>query len=210
MSESSNTNSATTIAQLEAKVAELVSYVEKQSKLIATTGQKVLDLEVKDIKTKLNSANTPQSSTKLNLDDYITNEDIVQLVTELQSSLDKIEERSTVRLFNNSTVKEDSDIIEVITNKDGDTPDLDTFPHTLGEFKKLNNVDLIQLGLFYEIITPPQIKDVDLITNPETKPSTGALKNHIDEILVNFTDEDYIDVFDDLARNFGITYRKSK
>ncbi|KAK6463499.1 hypothetical protein DFJ63DRAFT_312810 [Scheffersomyces coipomensis] len=199
------------IEQLEAKIEHLSAIIDKQSKIIAKTGEKLLTLELKDIKAKLNSSNTPQSTTKLDLDDYVTNEDVVQLVTELQGQLDQIEDRSVIRLFNNSAVNEDNDTLEILSNKDGEIPDFEGVPTTLGEFKQLSNVDLIQLGLFYEVIFIPQenqpSQDPDQIVQ-QSKPGSKELKNHIDQILTNFSNEDYITLFDDLARYFGLKYRK--
>lgn len=135
------------VKQLEQKVNELSSIVEKQSILISKTGQQLVEIQVKSVKDKMSNLDVKQPD----LSDYVTNEDIVQLVGELQTQLDYLEDRSINRLVN-SKLKTDDQEIAPISNKDGDLSDL--LPKTVGDFKKLAHEDIIKLGEFYELVLP--------------------------------------------------------
>ena len=112
--------------------------------------QKLVDVELRNKKTKLLRISI--NNLHWTLTDYVNNDDIVQLVTELQTQLDALEARTMRRTYN-ATVQGDDEKLAPITNKDGDLPDF-ALPVTLKEFKLLEKIDLIRLGVFYEIILP--------------------------------------------------------
>ncbi|KAK6455110.1 uncharacterized protein RJT20DRAFT_136269 [Scheffersomyces xylosifermentans] len=211
MSESGNL----TLEQLNEKVKSLSAIVEKQTQLIAQSGQQLMALSVNDVKTKINALDAGvvtkgPSSKEIDFDDYVTNEDIVQLVGELQNQLDAVEERTTRRTFN-ALLSSDEGKVAPLTNKDGDLPETPKIPETLGEFKKLDKVDLVSLALFYELIVSEQEqKDIEDLLNQKEDSAPKEETIDIDEIVKGYTDQQLSEVFDDLARYFGLTYRKNK
>ncbi|RLV90718.1 Uncharacterized protein MRP8 [Spathaspora sp. JA1] len=147
-----------TIKQLNEKVSDLALLIERQSKLIAETGEQLLQLQVKDVKTRM-SALDAQPQQNIDLTDYINNDDIVQLVTELQTQLDNLEDR-TIRRCHNSSIIESKELLAPLTNRDGDLPDFE-LPNTLQEFQNLEKIDIIRLAVFYEIIVPDQVTSLE-------------------------------------------------
>lgn len=69
------------------QIKELTALVNKQNEVIAKTGKQVLELQMKDVRTKM--ANIDMKPVKVETEDFATNEDIVQLVGELQIQLDR-------------------------------------------------------------------------------------------------------------------------
>lgn len=153
------------MADLQKQIDDLRAIVDKQGKLLATTGQQMLALQVNDVKTRMKliddvlalirgaapAAGAPSS--ELDLSDYVTNEDLIQMVGELQGQLDGIEDRAIRRLANSH-----SDTILPLSNREGDEPTEELlgfpFPATVAEFAALPKIDVIQLAIFYEIIVP--------------------------------------------------------
>lgn len=173
--------------ELSEQVAHLTSIVNKQSKLLAQTGQKLIELQIKDVKGKIRD-HEPAAD----LSDYVSNEDIVQLVGELQSLLDDLETRSIKRLFNSKLVENDG-IISALSNKDGEVPE--KFPETYGEFKKLSKEDLLEFSLFYELL----VADTDEVSE--------AVKV---EMLEKLEEKEEAELFDELSRYLGLVVRRSK
>ena len=64
--------------------------------------QKLVDVELRNKK----SCSEYQSTTCIDLTDYVNNDDIVQLVTELQTQLDALEARTMRRTYNANSFKE--------------------------------------------------------------------------------------------------------
>lgn len=146
-----------TLEQLHDQVQSLSKVVEMQSQLIAKTGKQLMDIQVKDVKSKMN-ADTEKSSSKVanvDMDDYATNEDIIQLVGELQGQLDMLEDRNIRRTINSHLGIDDEDgLIIPIPNKDGDEPPYDFCPANIDELVKLNKYEIVQLCEFYELVIP--------------------------------------------------------
>lgn len=199
------------IEDINKKIQELEGLIEKQSKVIATTGQKLLEIQVKDVKSRMteldSGSNKPHS---FDAADYVGNDDIVQLVTELQSQLDNLEDRATRRTYN-STLTKDEQKLAPLSNKDGDEPQF-TLPSTLKEFKDMTKDKVLELGIFYEIILPNEEE-----INEVLERDTGNSKNDIIDLAKNkdiskledqFSDEQVDEVYDELARYFGIRHRK--
>ncbi|KAH3899339.1 related to Mrp8p [Saccharomycodes ludwigii] len=222
------------IEKLKRQIVELQDLVQRQNKVISKTGQSVLEMrvdmqkaairELPDINPNNLFSNfaTAKSGTSTNSkfdpSDFVTNEDIVQLVGELQGQLDAIEERNIKRIVN-STKKDLKDYVAPLTNADGDNPvdltDDKLFPKTVGDFKNMDNITLYQLAKFYELL-PATVKDQQNFENflegkmQDFHITESLTKEQIErEIKNNFrSEEDLNDVFNDLARFLGLTLRR--
>lgn len=199
------------LEEVHNKILDLEVIVEKQSKVIATTGQKLLEIQIKDVKSRMTDLKGVGNSQSLEAGDFIGNDDIVQLVTELQSQLDSLEDRASRRTYN-STLTKDEQKLAPITNKDGDVADF-TVPTTLKEFKNMPKAKVLELGVFYEIILPNEEE-----INQVLEKDSGNSKNDLIDIAKNkdiskleeqFDDQQVDEVYDELARCFGITHRRA-
>ena len=213
-----------TLDQLHDQVQSLSKVVEMQSQLIAKTGKQLMDIQVKDVKSKMN-ADTEKSSSKaanVDMDDYATNEDIIQLVGELQGQLDMLEDRNIRRTINSHLSKEDkSGLIAPIANKDGDEPSDEIFPKNIGELLELSKYDIVQLCEFYELVIPTDQQEYlkgFLEENNETVDVEGAkrllevgadnatLKERVDAYSEKQIDE----LFDLFTRFIGVRVRRGE
>lgn len=207
------------IEQLEEKVNSLSLLVERQAKLLAETGQQLVSLQVKDVKLRMSDLDAKKATgiTHEDLEDFVTNEDIVQLVGELQGQLDAIEDRNIRRVFN-SQLSEDG-VISPVGNKNGELPEGVEFPKTLKDFTNIDNKSLIQLGVFYEyIVANEQIKDLSEFTQDESndiEKTKEVLLNqsgsaHIENVDIELSEEDSNALFDDVSRYLGLKVRRNK
>ncbi|CAK9441388.1 uncharacterized protein LODBEIA_P52560 [Lodderomyces beijingensis] len=199
------------MSSLEDKVKQLESLVEKQSKLIASTGQKLLELQVDHVKSKMAQLDTakPAASTQLDTDDYVTNEDVVQLVTELQSQLDFLEDRTLRRTYN-ASLREDTEKIAPLSNKDGDFPTF-SIPETFGGFKTLKRQQILKMGVFYEIILPNENEITETLANGSASKNDIidlASNKDVSQLEAQFDEDQTNEVYDELARYFGLKHRR--
>ena len=190
------------------RIAALESLVERQSKLIAQTGQRLMEIQIKNIKGQIDNHNSNQQS-QIDMSDYTTNDDIVQLVTELQTQLDSLEDRTMRRVYN-STLQYDEESLAPIMNRDGELPEF-TVPTTLEEFKELSKVELIRLGLFYEIIIPNEQEVEQALDQDNSKDAILDISKNkdIEEMSKNFDDDQINEIYDELARYFGIKHKRN-
>ncbi|KAI5965846.1 MRP8 [Candida pseudojiufengensis] len=211
---SDNSENAPNITDLPKKIQDLESIFEIQSKLIATTKQKLIELQLNEVKSKMKQLDTNNNIESTNTSDFVNNEDIVQLVTELQSQLDSFEDRTLRRTYN-SSLNSNTDKIAPLSNKDGDFPDFQ-IPITIDEFKNLSKEKVIEMGFFYEIILPTK-EEIDQVLNSDENKEQNNSKidiininknKNISQILSEFSDEQVDEIFDDLARFFGIKLRR--
>lgn len=190
-----------TNSDLSTRIDALASIVEKQSKIIAQTGQKLIEMQLKNVKLAIAGADSGPQSTgaskqALDAEDFITNEDIVQLVGELQGQLDELEERSIRRTFNIQLEKPDG-LIAPLLNKEGDIPGT-AFPTTVEEFAAMDKVAVIKFCVFYDVIVP------------EGKSGTSADNSELvtEEIVDAYSQEEVDSMHDELARFMGLKFRK--
>lgn len=202
---------ATTIKELSDKVNKLTALVERQSKLLAQTGQKLMELQVKDVKSRMAQLEQRPPMSPPDLSDYVNNEDIVQLVTELQTQLDTLEDR-TIRRAKNSLIIKPDEKLAPLTNRYGDYPEFE-LPNTLKDLQELSKIDLIRLALFYEIIIPDQQQqEQELEGTPGFMDPDIAMLHSIPDANVladNFDEIQMKEVFDEVARYYGVKFRKS-
>ncbi|KAI5955036.1 MRP8 [Candida jiufengensis] len=207
------------LEEINKKVSDLESIIDKQSKLIASTGQKLIEMQINDVKSRMKQIDSNSNSTNagsIDTADYVNNDDIVQLVTELQSQLDFLEDR-TIRRTYNTSLTSDKDKLAPLSNKDGDFPEFDT-PKTFAEFKNLSKEKILEMGFFYEIILPTK-EEIDEVLQNDDQSNEGNnnSKNDIINISKNkdiskieseFNDDQINEIFDELARFFGLKLRR--
>jgi hypothetical protein len=209
------------LKELQEKVNSLSVLVERQAKMIAETGQQLVSLQVKDVKTRMadldmNTKNSKSGVSHEDLQDYVTHEDIVELVGELQGQLDSIEERNIRRVFNSQLSQQDG-IIAPLTNKNGELPIDINFPKTLQEFINIDSKVLIQLGIFYEyVIAKDQIENFENFANDNSnnveKTKQALLDQsssaHVNDPDISLTEEELNLLFDDVSRYLGLKVRR--
>ncbi|EER32263.1 conserved hypothetical protein [Candida tropicalis MYA-3404] len=190
------------------RISALEALVEKQSKLIAQTGQRLMEMQIKNLKGQLDSSTTTNQP-PVDMSDYITNEDIVQLVTELQTQLDSLEDRTMRRVYN-STLQYDEETLAPIMNRDGELPEF-AVPKTLQEFKDLSKKELIRLGVFYEIIVPNEQEVEQALEQDNAKDAILDISKNkdIEEMSKSFDDDQVNEIYDELARYFGIKHKRN-
>lgn len=200
---------------LAAKVAELTALVTKQSQTLAQTGKQVLELQMKDIKTKMASMDAKPA--KIDTEDFATNEDIVQLVGELQGQLDHMEDRNIKRIAN-SAVTATSDRatpIAPLSTRDGEPAPL-LFPRTVGALQDLLPIELLRLCDYYELIEPAEPEDLSsLLKNEEmlleqAQQLFAPQKQDIleEERVQQLSPEEVNEIFDEFARFIGVRLRR--
>lgn len=169
---------------LQKKIKELEAIVQKQTVILAKTGQQVLDLQLSAKKKDLNGI---PDAPKLGGDSgLITQEDVNELVGELQGQLDFLELR-TIRRGINLAIENEDGILAPLPDADGEEPA--TFPKTLKEFKQLSDSRVMELSGYYQLLP-----DADEVTSR----------------LSEFSQEELYEIYDSLARYLGIKYRKIK
>lgn len=170
-----------TLEQLNEQVQALTQLCQKQSKIIASTGAQLLQLQKQRIK---DEDNQPDLS-KIDFDDFVTNEDLVGLVAELQVQLEQLDERLVRRTFNSRS----ETIIAPLINQDGDLPGKLLFPATVSDMKSIKKFELVLLAEFY-----------DLMVIDESLP--------FDKRVEAVSEEKEADLFNLLAQYLGLTLRR--
>ncbi|CAI5759401.1 unnamed protein product [Candida verbasci] len=195
--------------EINQKIANLQEIVSKQSKLIATTGQKLIEVQVQDVKTRMANFDKNQQQHQQQQqpsEDFINSEDVVQLVTELQTQLDGLEDRSMRRTYN-AAITSDDEKLAPMTNKDGDFPDF-KLPTTFKEFKELKKLDIINLGLFYEILLPNEEEINQTESRQDIDKINSQKSEKLEDFSKGFTESQVDEIFDELARFFGLRNRR--
>lgn len=209
-------NKKMSVEELGKRVDELTELVRKQSEVIAKTGKQMMEYQVKDVKSRMAALNTDQNQQKIDTDEFATNDDLVQLVTELQSQLDYLEDRNVKRVYN-SHIAEDADAstrIAPLTSKDGEHPP-DFYPKTIGEFKKIDAASLLQLCEFFELIVennnPEDVAELlklETLSKEEAEKLFNPQPKSLEEKLKGLKKEDEVELFDELARFIGVRTRR--
>lgn len=199
-----------TIEQLNDKITNLTGIVEKQSALIGKTGQQLVEMQIKGVKKSINDMDNkaqPAKADDIDLSDYVTNDDIVQLVGELQGQLDGLEDRVTNRILNSKLVsgKEDGKILP-LTNKDGELPPSDIFPKTVKEFKLLSKDNITSLAEFYELVVVNESGLTKVLeeSNAKSVEEANALLEKENKNRSSYTEDDIKVLYQDLSRYLGL------
>lgn len=204
------------VEELNKRVDELTELVRKQSEVIAKTGKQMMEYQVKDVKSRMASLNTQQPQQKIDTDEFATNDDLVQLVTELQSQLDFLEDRNVKRVYNSHISENDdpSTLVAPLTNKDGEHPP-EFYPKTLGELKNIDAASLLQLCEFFELIVEnndpeamAELMKLDKLTQEDAEKLFNPKPKSLEEKLKGLKKEDEVELFDELARFIGVRVRR--
>lgn len=212
----------TEIKALQERIQQLELLVQKQNKIITQTGKNVIELQVNQTRNEVKDFTKSVDTT-----DFITNDDIIQLVGELQVELNNIEERSIRRMINVHKTNDD-DLIAPLPNPDGETPNLtnyDFFPKQIKDFKKIDNLNLLKLAKFYECLPASSLEQEELKTflddklddlnEAKTKGEESKMSNEVfvsEEKLkkeLSLYNEDKLnDMFNEVARYLGLSMRR--
>lgn len=179
---------------LQEQIDQLGHQVAKQRKILASTAQQLLSLQLKQNREKLASIPNPESiaasaehkapgsSESIDTSEFATNQDLVQLVGELQGQLTMLDERSKNRVAN-SLLEEDGEKILPIPNVDGKHAPENIYPATIADYKKLSPDQLIQICSFYELLPETAEEDARMkafmagkIKSPNVPPEEFKLK----------------------------------
>lgn len=232
----SSNNMSKEISELKKRIYQLEQLVQKQNKIITKTGQNVLELQVDKQRQSIGglaSTSTYHGTdrlSRLDTTDFVTNDDIVQLVGELQIELNNIEERSIRRMINANKSKP-TDILAPLPNPDGETPtfkpadssyDFDFFPRTVNDFVRIDDLDLIKLAKFYECVPPTLNDKLELDKFLDEKIDSLSSSNHnktfSNDVLItdeklktelkSYSRDQLDDIFNDVARYLGLPNRR--
>lgn len=205
-------------SDLEKKVQELTDLVKKQSQVIAKTGKQVMEMQFTDVKKKMALLDALPQRQTFDIEDYATNEDILQLVCELQGQLDYLEERTIARNYNGhiSASTPATAMLAPLRNRDGaEAPPI--FPQTKGKLEALSDIDLFQLCEFYELIvaneTSEELKEIiksDDLTPEDAAKLLNAQGDAVptEQKLSQFTREDLNKLYDEFTRYIGARVRR--
>lgn len=201
---------------LHEKVKELSDHVQKQSELIAQTGKQLIEMQIKDVKARM-ALDDPKPQA-IDTEDFVTNEDIVQLVGELQSQLDFLEDRTVKRAFNahidGSTAP--SSKIAPLLNRFGE-PAPAEYPQTVEELQKITPESLLRLAEYYELIVDnepnPELEEIvnsESFTKEDAEKLLGPtqLDKTTEQRLQLLTKEDLDELFDEFTRYIGVRIRR--
>ncbi|SGZ55862.1 CIC11C00000000461 [Sungouiella intermedia] len=201
---------------LNEKIKELYALVHKQSEVIAQTGKQLMEIQVKDVKSKMAQMDTkPQT---IDTEDFVTNEDIVQLVGELQSQLDFLEDRTVKRAFNThiDSSSAPTSRIAPLCNRFGE-PAPAEFPETVEDLQKISPENLLHLAEYYELIVEnepnPELEEIinsDTFTKEDAEKLLGPaqLNQTTEEKLKLFSKDDLNELFDEFTRYIGVRIRR--
>lgn len=191
------------------RVEKLSAIVGKQSQLLAKTGKQLLELQIKDVKDRMAGG----SDNKVDLTDYATNEDLVQLVGELQGQLDYLEERNIRRIMNGRIPPGDKDKrIAPVLNRYGEEPPEDIFPRTCFDFENFDKSALLQLGDFYEIFVhqPEHNLDGESAEDNANHAEEDLSPKSVEERIRDITEEDECLLLNKISRYIGLNTRKGE
>lgn len=199
---------------LEEQIKQLNQIVQNQSKIIAETGKRLLDIEVRDVKSRMANLDTKQPS--FDVEDFASNEDIAQLVFEVLNQLDYLEDRNIKRAYNChiSDASPDDTQIAPLCSKDGESaPNI--FPATVKELNELRPLQLIQLCEFYDLFVDQlSAEDEKLLHSPDITPEQALKLANVSQAmsaedrLVMSSKEDLIEIFDEFTRYIGVRIRR--
>lgn len=212
----------TTTKDLQERITQLELLVQKQNKIITQTGKNVIELQVSHTRNQVKDFSKSVDTT-----DFVTNDDIIQLVGELQIELNNIEERSIRRMINVHKTNDD-DLIAPLPNPDGETPNLtnyDFFPKQIKDFKNINDLNLLKLAKFYECLPASSLEQDELNTFLNDKledlnlaKEKGQEAKLSNEVFVSeeklkkelslYNDDKLNDTFNEVARYLGLSMRR--
>lgn len=199
-----------TIESLQKQVDHLTKLVEKQNKIILSTGEKLMQLQLQHQRDKHMELEAKNKHFGEPSTDFVTNEDIVQLVGELQGQLLTLDYKSFGRVANSTMGSHEP--LEVIPNHDGEYPPESIFPSTKQDFEDFDNLKVFILARFYELLPPSSSDEVDEIFIKHfdnlavDEKESKTLESEMDLLLPETSDRDSL--FNKLAMYLGLGVRK--
>lgn len=199
---------------LEQQVKNLTELVHKQSKLIAKTGEKVMEIQMNEVKSKMAAIDLKQP--KFDPKDFASNEDIAQLIFEVLNQMEYLEDRTIKRVCNSRLLNasKPSEQIAPLYSKDGEEPP-EIFPNTVKDLLELKPLDLIQLCDFYDLfVDGPTPEQTELLNAPNICPEEAiklaSMSGGIPakERLAMSSEDDLRDIFDEFSRYIGVLIRR--
>lgn len=198
------------------KINELSARVQKQSEVIAQTGKQLIEMQVRNVKNSM--ALTDPKPQAIDTEDFVTNEDIVQLVGELQSQLDYLEDRTVRRAFNTHIdgSSATSSKIAPLSNRYGE-PAPPEYPATVEDLQNISPDNLLLLAEYYELIVDnepnPELEKImnsDTFTKEDAEKLLGPaqLDKTIEDKLKLFSNDDLDELFDEFTRYIGVRIRR--
>lgn len=189
------------------EIAELQAQIKRLQTVVAMSGKQIVELQLestrrrnedvdrrnKELQSGLQVGSQPSVQDK---GDFVSNDDIVELVTELQSQLDILDERSIRRTINSRASK--STPIVSLPTIGNEYPD--TFPVTLGDFEALSAGEIEQLARFYELVPLDASEVQDLLSKVKMTAEEAGISAPTDEEAKNQPQENY----NNLARFLGL------
>lgn len=133
------------------RIEALEQTVARQAQLLQQTGQQLLALQLAGAKQDLDKIGPPAGAA-VDTSDFVTNEDIVQLVGELQGQLDCVEERTKRRTLN-LTAAAGTELVPMV-GPDGEEPPAGVWPAgvTAAGWAQLGAAHVVRLGQFYDLL----------------------------------------------------------
>lgn len=226
------------LESIKAEIDNLANQLYHNSKAVAETGRRMLSIEKttgkptpsRGVDPTSRIRNSADSDDEADDDDdgtarAVASEDLVQLVTELQTQLDILDARSIRRTANAFATKDD-DLVAALPANDGFIPgesvisasaaagtaDEDetslpksAFPRTVGAFKGLSRADVEAWLRYYELLPPDEAELQSLLS--QAKPGAGAAGKEGHDLL---SEEEADRHFDTLARFLGLRIRRTK
>ncbi|ODV85675.1 hypothetical protein CANARDRAFT_22473 [[Candida] arabinofermentans NRRL YB-2248] len=208
------------LEELQTEVENLKALVSRQKKMLANTGEQLLQLQVKDTQAQLKSIDIPKlredgttipaGSSDIDTSEFATNDDIIQLVGELQGQLNILEQRSLRRTIN-STLVHGEERVAPIPNSDGDEPSQSIYPHNLDGFKDLSDDSMLALCAFYELLPPTTEEEARMAAFLEGKIKTPNLDpSEFTPSADDYSKETLDELYDELARFLGLKVRRGE
>jgi hypothetical protein len=226
-----------TIESLQKQVDFLTLQVQKNTKTLLKTGQKVLEYEVNNEKAKLYGENpsTKRAAATATADgeeeeededdEPVKGQDLVELVTELQTQLDLLDTKS-IRRSANAFKTNDDDYIAPLPNNEGEIPPVlatdaaddntpaektDGFPATLGQLKALSNAAVERWLRYYELLPPDEAELKELFGDEIVNSASSEVREAVAAATAKkqLSKQELDAQFDDLARFLGLRVRRS-
>lgn len=172
---------------LEEEVVQLKEQVKKLQKVLASTGQHVMQLqmhqhkqEIDDIGSKTHDLQklTPATATIPRGSDYVTESDLGDMVVELQGQLTLLDKRSIKRTLNSRSKSK----LLPLPNADGE--EHPNFPASIEALRKLSDKELFEQWNHFEMLNGGETLD-SLLEKEESESAAVGNKKLLDEMYTS-------------------------
>lgn len=169
---------------LEEDVAQLKEQVRKLQKVLASTGQQVMQLQMHqhkqvidniDLKTQDLQKLAPSTVVAPRCSDVVTESDLGDMVVELQGQLALLDKRNIIRILNSRSKSK----LLPLPNADGE--EHPSFPANIEALRKLSDKELFEQWNHFEMLSESETLD-DLLEKDGTEGAAVANKKILDEM----------------------------